>query len=455
MSRFESLRITVMGLGRFGGGVEVTRFLCKHGAQVLVTDLKPEKDLAPSIAAIRDLLDTGQVTLRLGEHNIADFTTPDLIIANPAVPRPWDNRFLRAARAANIPITTEIRLTADLLDRSRTIAITGSNGKSTTSAMIAHALSDLGQPVRFGGNIGGSLLASSSSGTGLQPVSHDAPWTILELSSFMLHWLSADNSPTGRGWSPRIALITNLSPNHLDWHGSLEHYTASKQQLLRDQQPGDTAILGRSVAEWPVNPGVTRLIVDDPIRAPLAIPGAHNQLNAAMARAAVLAAIPDAPEPRLHDALASFPGLPHRLQFIARARSGIAYYNDSKSTTPDATLLAIDAFPDAARIHLIAGGYDKKIDLSPIAARARDLAGLYTIGATGPAIADAARNLGAANVHSCSTLDHAMNEADRHASPGDIILLSPGSASWDQFDNYEQRGDRFAALARQRAGQGA
>lgn len=458
----ESSRITVMGLGRFGGGVEVARYLCSRGAQVLITDLKPQKDLAPSIDAIRDLLDSGRATLRLGEHNISDFTTADLIIANPAVPKPWDNRFLRAARAANIPITTEIRLTVDLLDRSRTIAVTGSNGKSTTAAMIAHALEQLGHPVRFGGNIGGSLLPSLTS-EGVAQASRlcsDAPppWTILELSSFMLHWLSAENSPTGRGWSPRIALITNMSPNHLDWHGSLDHYIASKQQILRDQQPGDTSILGRSVTEWPVNPDVTRLIIDEPFTTPLAIPGRHNQLNAAMARAAVIAALPGGRPSEgdtLSRALGSFPGLPHRLQFIARSPSGISFYNDSKSTTPDATLLAIDAFPPGSRIHLIAGGYDKKIDLSPIAARAKDLAGLYTIGATGPQIARTAVELGAMNVHECHALNTAVLRTKQLARPGDIILLSPGCASWDQFENYEQRGDQFSDMAREIASQGA
>lgn len=454
MPDFESKRITVMGLGRFGGGVEVTRFLCSHGAQVLVTDLKSESDLAPSIESIRDLIDSGQAVLRLGEHNISDFTTADLVVANPAVPRPWDNRYLRAARAANIPITTEIGLTVAFLDRERTIGVTGSNGKSTTSAMIAHALRELEQPVQFGGNIGGSLLQTFSSGR--SPSSPDAPspWTVLELSSFMLYWLSAESASKTSGWSPRLAIITNLSPNHLDWHGDLEHYTRSKQQLLHDQRPGDFAILGPGLEAWPVGPGVVRIPAEQATELNLSIPGRHNQVNAAMARAAVRTLVNADAGP----ALRTFPGLPHRLQFVGRNREGVAFYNDSKATTPDATLLAIDAFtptPGPSRVHLIVGGYDKKIDLGPLAARAADLAGLYTIGATGPSITARAAVVCPDRVHECRTLSNAVARAAERARPGDIILLSPGCASWDQFENYEQRGDQFAALATQLSAGGA
>ncbi len=230
---FEGLRVTVMGLGRFGGGVGVTRWLVERGASVLVTDMAPAEKLAEPLGDIDDLVRRGVVRTRLGEHNVSDFTDTDLVIANVAVPKPWENRFLRAAQAARVPVTTEIRLTIDRLpSRERTIAITGSAGKSTTSAMIHHALRTLGLPTAFGGNIGGSLLPEIERG-GITRETR----VVLELSSAMLHWLG--------DWSPRVAVFTNFSPNHLDWHGTLEHYRASKMRILRAQRPGDAAVLGR------------------------------------------------------------------------------------------------------------------------------------------------------------------------------------------------------------------
>jgi UDP-N-acetylmuramoylalanine--D-glutamate ligase len=438
-------RVVVMGLGRFGGGVGVTRWLAAQGADVLVTDLDPRDKLADSVRAIGDLIDSGAVTLRLGEHNVSDFTTCDLVIANPAVPAPWDNRFLRAAQAAGIPITTEIGLSVSRLPRrERILGVTGSAGKSTTSALIHHILARAGERAVLGGNIGGSMLAVIEGDT-----IDASTWVVLELSSFQLHWLAHDPGP----WSPRIAIATNLAANHLDWHGSLDHYTQSKQNLLRFQKPGDVAILGDSLAHWPTQPGVTHTIVPSNARVgPLAIPGSHNQMNAAMALAAIESLrIPALDSARAASLAADFPGLPHRLQFIAE-RDGLRYYNDSKSTTPEATLLAIRAFDDgssrAARIHLIAGGYDKHADLSPIASAARDLAGLYTIGATGPTLAERATSLGTANIHQCVTLDRAMETIAAHAHPGDIVLLSPGCASWDQYTNYEERGKAFETLSK-------
>ena len=239
---FEGQRVTVMGLGRFGGGVGVARFLAKRGADVLVTDLSPPDKLADSIAKLQPLIDAGQVTLRLGEHNVSDFTTCDCVVVNPAVPP--NNRFLRAAHAAGIPITTEIRLLVERLpNRLRTIGVTGSAGKSTVTAMIGHVLEkefagegestpsrqDAKTPrkkrkVWVGGNIGGSLLEK------IDEIGED-DWVVLELSSFMLERLrDQPDAPgvanekcrgRGRGWSPHIAVVTNISENHLDWHGSM------------------------------------------------------------------------------------------------------------------------------------------------------------------------------------------------------------------------------------------
>lgn len=426
MGSLEGQRVTVMGLGRFGGGLGVTRWLCAQGADVLVTDTADNTKLSDSVGKLRDLIDAGSVTLRLGEHNVSDFTDTDLVIANPAVPRPWDNRFLRAAQAANVRITTEIGLVIERLPNpKRVIGVTGSLGKSTTAAMTARAIESTGEPVVLGGNIGGSLLDR------MDDITEDT-WVVLELSSAMLHWLD--------DWSPSIAVVTNFSENHLDWHGSVEHYRASKQKLLASQEPADAVVIDQTL-DWLTLDSVRRIEVPRGARIDdLSIPGAHNARNAAFALAVCQAIGLD--EERALGGLRAFEGLPHRLRFIGE-RDGVRYFDDSKSSTPGATLLAVESFDDRSRIHLIAGGYDKGLDLSPISDLAQALGGLYTIGSTGESIADASGGVGVY----CETLDRAVSLARERAKTGDVVLLSPGCASWDQFEHFEARGQYFARLA--------
>lgn len=431
MRDFQGRRVVVMGLGRHGGGLGVTRYLAAQGADLLVTDTADAGALAESVAALQPMIDSGAVELRLGEHNVSDFTTADLVIANPAVPKPWDNRFLRAASAAGIEVSTELRLLVEALpNRSRTIGITGTNGKSTTAAMTHHALASAGVHAVLGGNIGGSLLPELDSITPETVV-------VLELSSAQLHWLKV----TEAGWSPGVAVVTNVSPNHLDWHGTEDAYYASKAVLLEHQLGDDAAILGHSVSKWRTRPNVHRIIVEDEDALPgLVLPGAHNGINGAMAMlAASIAANTSAPSAA--EAVMGFTGLPHRLQLVAEL-GGVRCFDDSKATTPASTLTAVRAFDDASHVHLIAGGYDKQIDLSAIASLAPDLAGFYTIGATGPMLDSAAGE----HATPCGTLDVAVERALDRAVPGDVLLLSPGCASWDQFASFEERGRRFAEL---------
>lgn len=466
MKALDGAQVTVMGLGHFGGGAGVTNWLVAHGARVLVTDMKPETELAEGIAAIKPLIDRGVVTLRLGGHNVSDFTTCDLVVANPAVPKPWDNRFLRSAQAAGVPVTTEIRLVTERLPtQGRTIGITGSAGKSTTAAMIAYLLEQLGQKVWFGGNIGGSLLPS------IREIG-DSDWVVLELSSAMLHWLGEGVGHADMaGWSPGHGVLTNISDNHTDWHGSFEHYRESKLNLFRyrlrhgravlfqDREDHDLyqrvhALCGGGEVVAAEAPEEAWLRPDSPR---LKIPGRHNMRNAECAIETVIGVLlaeetdeERATSPplrqrkaRCRTALAEFTGLPHRLQLAAEI-SGVAYFNDSKSTTPASCLLAVSAFEDAGRIHLIAGGYDKGADLGEVARLAPTLAGMYTIGQTGPAIAKAADG----KATECDTLETAMERIRSKVKPGDVVLLSPACASWGQFVNYEERGERFCQLAR-------
>jgi len=436
--RFLGKRVTVMGLGRFGGGVGVARWFARRGARLLITDLDTHDRLGPSIESIADLIRQGHAVLRLGGHDEADFTSADLVVVGPAVPRPWENRYLVAAGRAGVEITTEIRLAVERVpDPRRVVGVTGSAGKSTTSAMIACALEGIGEPTLLGGNIGGSLLDA---------IDRAEPDTrvVVELSSFMLHHLA--------GWSPPVAVVTNFASNHLDWHGSLEHYRASKQALLASQVPGDVAVLGPGLEGWTVNEGVRRVApTPGPGVEDLIIPGEHNRLNAATAVEAALASLErtgrDTAGLRqaLEGHIRRFPGLDHRLRFVME-RDGVREYNNPKSTTPESTLLACAAFADGARsmrrIHLIVGGYDKGADVSPMARLSESLGGLYTIGATGPAIdrASGGRTI------PCGTIEAAVRQCRMRAGPGDVVVLSPGCASWDQFENFEARGRRFRDL---------
>ncbi|MHC4997362.1 MAG: Mur ligase family protein, partial [Planctomycetota bacterium] len=313
MLDLDGKRVVIMGLGRFGGGVGAARFCCQQGADTLVTDLLDEHALAESL----EKLDGLDLQFRLGEHAVSDFIAADVVLVNPAVD-PRRNRYIHAAREASVTLTTEIQLLIERLDRQRVIAVTGTTGKSTTTAMIGHILQKTYTEgaTHVGGNIGHSLL----------PHLHQiAPedWVVLELSSFMLESIT--------DWSPHIAVVTNLTDNHLDRHETMEAYAAAKQNILRSQTPDDFAILGEPVANWSVYTLGRSRVVTEPFDA----------------------------------ALADFSGLEHRLQFVGE-HNGVKYYNDSKCTTPDAAVLALDAF-ETGTAHIILGGYDKNADLTPIA----------------------------------------------------------------------------------------
>jgi UDP-N-acetylmuramoylalanine--D-glutamate ligase len=449
----DGARVTVMGLGRFGGGLGVTKWLCAQGARVLLTDRADEAALAAPLEQLAGERTSGRVELRLGRHEAADFAGADLVIANPAVPKPWEDPFLAAARGAGTPVTTEIRLAVDRLDRDRTVGITGSAGKSSTSTMVHLVLDEPAGAARLGGNIGGSLLGASGPA---------GQWTVLELSSAMLWWLGEGAALAGQQpWSPRVAVLTNLAPNHVDWHGTVAHYGRSKGAIRAGQRPGDAFVTlfdreqpeaaaecARACGAWWAG---AALPSDGELDALLAsidlpeVPGEHQRRNARLAVLAAEAALHGAGErvdrAALVSRLARFRALPHRLQYVGTHR-GMRCYNDSKSTTPDATLLAVAAFPEPARIHLIVGGSDKQVDLSQVRDLAPRLAGLYAIGATAGQLAPAPPAI------DCGTLEVAVRAAAGRARDGDVLLLSPACASFGQFRNYEHRGEAFTDLVR-------
>ncbi|HUG90355.1 MAG TPA: UDP-N-acetylmuramoyl-L-alanine--D-glutamate ligase [Planctomycetaceae bacterium] len=454
-ARFSGQRVTVMGLGRFGGGVGAVRFLVERGARVTVTDLAREEELADSLAQLDGLpIDR----LVLGRHERQDFEQADLVVVNPAVP--CDSAFLQAARQAGVPLTSEMNLFW-LSNRGRTIGVTGSSGKSTTAALLDAILQAAGVRSRLGGNIGTSLLPV------VDEIEPDE-WVVLELSSFQLDGLD------GLAASPEIAVVTNFSPNHLDRHGTLATYRRAKQTILRWQDSEQTAILNcddPDVSAWAVR-GRTiwfgrasqalslasdGVFLDDesacvrrhgeetrlPLATWLKLPGRHNQSNAA---AAIAAAVTAGVAPHQCEAgLGSFGGLPHRLEFVAE-RSGRRFYNDSKATTPEAAILALESFD--APIVLLAGGSDKHVDLGAFAgairARVRAVALMGETGATLWELLCGGRPEPPLPARACHTFDEALDWAWRNSTEGDVVLLSPGCASYDWFRDYTARGARFA-----------
>ena len=444
-------RTLVMGLGRHGGGVVAARWLARQGAVVTITDQADAAALADSVAALADVDIAGWA---LGGHSAADFDAADIVVVNPAV-RPSHPLIARAA-SRGAQITSELEL---FLERcpGRIVGITGSNGKSTTAAMIAAILRADGRRTFLGGNIGHSLLADLDTMT-------DDSWAVVEISSFQLAWLS------DRCRLPEVSVLTNFTPNHLDWHGTLAAYAAAKARLFARQRADDVAVVGTvpilqskmglspSFIGWEsasrdvnISSRRARQILAVPAASlpALRVPGMHNRANAACAAAAA-EAIGCAPA-AISAGLQGFSGLTHRLELVASIE-GRAFYNDSMATTPESAVAALETF--SGRCWLLAGGYDKGCDMAPLAdAIARHARGAAFFGAAGPrlhaiASACAADFPSAADFLSelVETLDAALAWCWRHSRPGDCITLSPACASYDQFVDYRARGERFRTL---------
>jgi len=448
--------VTIMGLGLFGGGVAAARYAAERGARVTVTDLRDEEELAESIEQLTDL----SLAYHLGGHKEEDFRGADVVVVNPAVKK--DNAYLALARESGAVLTAEMNLLFEAC-RGQVVGVTGTNGKSTTTAMLHAILERTGGRSWLGGNIGRSLLGD------VDRIGPDDR-VVLELSSFQLHDLGA------AGYSPPVAVVTNFGSSHEKDHGSPEAYRSAKQQILAHQKRGDVAVLNADdpdVSTWATASGVEVLYfgcsdhgrdgvfldggrvfyrrggeqLDLPLADWLRVPGEHNRVNAAAAMVAALAV--GATAEHVEAGLRGFEGLPDRLELVGEV-GGVRYYNDSIATTPASVMVALDAF--AEPIVLVAGGYDKGTDMTELAATiAGGTRAAILIGHTGPVLAAAVRAAAGGDgcrVHECGALPDAVELAAEIAESGDVVLLSPACASYDQFSNYRHRGQCFAEAVR-------
>ena len=439
----------MLAVGLARTGVATALFCAARGARVTATDSRTEDEIGEVIAKLKD----AGVTLELGCHREKTFLDQDLIIPSPGVPA--DEAHLQAARAKGISIWSEIELAYRFM-KGRLIGITGSNGKTTTTSLVEHILKTAGMQTILAGNIGTPLI-------GCVDTMKDDTCTVVELSSFQLELIDT--------FRPNIGVFLNLTPDHLDRHHTLEAYGAVKARLFENQTGEDAAILNADdVATTPYAPSLPRvywfsrkqrvaqgayvrgeeivfrqdgaeetlLKLED---IPLA--GAHNVENVLAAAAA--ARLAGAPSAAIAKGVRSFAGVEHRLEFVAEI-AGVRYYNDSKATNVDATLKALDAFP--GRILIILGGKDKGSDYTALQKPLREKAILaLLIGTAAEKIEE--QIAGSVALERAETLERAVETASHAAQRGDVVLLAPACASFDQFQNYEHRGHVFKDLVRQ------
>jgi UDP-N-acetylmuramoylalanine--D-glutamate ligase len=446
---FAGKKVLIMGLGRFGGGVDAAKFAAKAGAKVIITDLASHQKLSDSIKQLEEFPD---IEFHLGSHDPVDFEQADIIIANPAVP--GDNEFLKLARRHEKFITSQIGIFFQLCP-APIIGITGANGKSTTAALTAHLLrSASDEHVWLSGNIGNEPL--------LMRLDQIAPvhFVVLELSSFQLEQLAQIPQ------APQVALLTNLTPNHLDRYGTFENYCAAKENIFKFQKRDDkfpaVSIFNaedKVSEEWfekyKKDPGRICIAfsaddISEQIRESFGLPGRANLSN--LAAAVAIARYFGIDDDQLRSSLPQFKALPHRLELVAEI-NGVSWYNDSKATTPESAVAAVEAFEQPTII--IAGGYDKHVAFDEFGKVITNKAkAVILIGQTAEQIADAIRIFpeNKTRIDIVSSLAEAVQLANRYAERGDVVLLSPACASYDMFENFEQRGQDFCALVHQISG---
>lgn len=439
-------RVLVVGLARTG--IATALFCATRGARVTATESRTEAQIGEAVAELR----AAGVMLELGGHTDRTFVDQDLIVPSPGVPADFP-QFV-AARKAGVKIWSEIELAYRFLNGT-VVGITGSNGKTTTTALIEHILHGAGLPTFLAGNIGTPLIS-------LVDQAKKNTVTVVELSSFQLELIDT--------FRPNVGLFLNLTPDHLDRHHTLKAYGDAKARIFENQTADDAAILNAddsaSAAYAPSKPQVywfsrkqrvaqgaylrgeevvLRIDGEDHTvlrRGEIPLAGAHNLEN--VLAATIATKLAGAAVSAITAGVRSFAGVEHRLEFVADI-NGVRYFNDSKATNVDATLKALDAFP--GRILVILGGKDKGSDYTVLQQPLREKATLaLLIGAAAEKIES--EIAGSVAVDRAGTIDRAVEVAARTAHPGDIVLLAPACASFDQFENYEQRGRIFKDLVR-------
>jgi UDP-N-acetylmuramoylalanine--D-glutamate ligase len=440
------MRVLVIGLARTG--MATALFCARHNAIVTATDSRPEGELGDAPEILRE----SGVNLELGGHQEKTFLAQDLIVPSPGVPA--DDRLLMKARSKGITVWSEIELAYRFLE-GELIGITGSNGKTTTVTLLHFILKTAGKKAILAGNIGTPLIAR------VEELNAESV-AVVELSSFQLELTEK--------FRPDISVFLNLTPDHLDRHRTLEAYAAAKARMFRQQTELDAAVLNAddapTIALAPQKPQLfwfsrTKIVKqgacvreEDVVVvhrgreefvmkvAEIPLPGAHNLENVLAAVTAARLVHVDAAT--IGKAVKSFAGVEHRLEFVAEIK-GARYYNDSKATNVDATLKALEAFP--GRILVILGGKDKGSDYTVLQKPLREKAILaLLIGSAADKIEK--QIAGSVALERADTLERAVEIAAQAASAGDVILLAPACASFDQFENYEQRGRVFKDLVR-------
>ena len=441
----QNKRVLVVGLGR--SGVASALFLQSQGAKVTVSDTKSEDQLRQEIPV---LLDHG-IAVETGRHGERTFQNQDLIVVSPGVP--VDAQPIVQARALGEQVIGEIELASEFLP-GEIVAITGSNGKTTTTTLVGEILSKSGLKTLVGGNIGTPAISLVERAT-------TDSITVLEISSFQLE--------TIRFFRPKVAAVLNVTPDHLDRHRTFETYVDAKARIFENQEAEDFAVLNaddptcvelatrtkaqvfwfsrkRDVKQGAfVRQGIVHLCRNEtehevmPV-AEMPLKGAHNVENvlAAICTGELMGCAPAA----IRSAVREFKAVEHRLEYVATVRE-VEYYNDSKATNVDATIKALESFP--ANIHLILGGKDKGSDYTALNDLLRQrVKYVYTIGAAAEKIQK--HIAGTTKVISSGTMNAAIKRASANAQPGDVVLLAPACASFDQFQNYEHRGKVFKEL---------
>jgi UDP-N-acetylmuramoylalanine--D-glutamate ligase len=435
-------RVLVVGLGK--SGVASALFLKSRGARVTVSDSKPEAELRNEILL---LLDHG-ITVETGSHGDRTFRGQDLIIVSPGVP--FDAPQLVQARAIEEAVIGELELAARFL-AGPIVAITGANGKTTTTSLAGEIVAAGKFPTLVGGNIGTPAITFVDQ-------AKSQTWIVLEVSSFQLETIVT--------FRPRIAVILNITPDHLDRHQTFANYVNAKARIFENQKPDDFTIVNaddattagladrtraqlfwfsrKKAVERGAFVGESHIFFRDGQRereimplADIPLKGAHNLENvlAGISIGALVGCEPG----QIREAVRNFKAVEHRLEFVAKI-AGVDYYNDSKATNVDATIKALESFP--ANIHLILGGKDKGSDYTVLNELLRQrVKRAYTIGAAAAKIESQIQ--GAVEVDHSETLEVALRRASESAAAGDVVLLAPACASFDQFQNYEHRGRVF------------